>query len=124
MIEEFYASHIKRRLIHWRFNGSWLRWIPSLYSVGTHLGMSKLVDARLTLTEPISVCRSNGPSLMFHGAARINGPSTITMISETPPDLSLIARQNEQILSAVASLQDDLSMLRAQVAQLHEGVPS
>jgi hypothetical protein len=59
---------------------------------------------------------------MFHGAARINGPSTITMISETPPDLSLIARQNEQILSAVASLQDDLSMLRAQVAQLHERV--
>jgi ubiquinone biosynthesis protein UbiJ len=36
--------------------------------------------------------------------------------------VSLIARQNDQLLSAVASLQDDLSMLRVQVAQLHERV--
>jgi hypothetical protein len=59
---------------------------------------------------------------MLHGAATINGPSTITMITKTPPDLDLIARQNELIVSAVASLRDDLSMLRAQVAPLHERV--
>ena len=44
------------------------------------------------------------------------------MISETSPDLSLIARQNEQILSVVACLQDDLSMLRARVVELHERI--
>ena len=59
---------------------------------------------------------------MLHGAATISGPSTITMISEALPDLRLIARQIERILSAVTGLQDDLSMLRAQVVHLHDRV--